>query len=669
MKGLEPGIRLRIRLIGAVFVLAFSLVAMRAFDLQVLQEQQWDERAERQHQKVIPLTPQRGTIFDRNGEELAVSVNVDSIYAEPRKIEDRNAAARSLARALDLPVKSVSAKLKGNGGFVWLKRHVTPNQSEQVRAMKLAGVGTIKEPRRFYPNSGIAAHLLGFTGLDPKGLEGLELRYDKTILGRGGYLVMERDALGRGIGTGDPQVQGATRGHDLYLTLDKNLQYIAERELLEGVKAAAARAGTVIVLEPATGKVLALASYPEYNPNAFFRHKPNQWRNRAVCDSFEPGSTFKIFLMAAALNEAVIDTRQTIFCENGTFRVGGKTINDTKKHGNLTPAEIIKFSSNIGSAKIGKKLERETFYEYIREFGFGQQTGIDLPGEASGLLRPSERWFEIDLAAISFGQGISVTPIQLAAATAAIANGGQLMEPYVVERIVDSQGQVIEDRKPRTIRKVVAQDVALTVSRMMELTTDDGGTATKARVPGFRVAGKTGTAQKVDAVTGGYSADKRVGSFVGFLPAEAPRLVILVTIDEPEKGVYGGLTAAPVFARVAGQAMQYLKVMPREQDPATDGQPTLEQFFAEATAGSEAEQKADPVVEAKADSVASADLEEGPRMPDLSGLSYRQVLDHMERSQLNISLRGRGRVVEQSPHPGVSIPYGAPVWVRLTPPS
>ena len=661
MKGVVTGVRLRIRLIGAIFVLAFALVAMRAFDLQVLQEQQWGERAERQHQKVIPLTPQRGTIFDRNGEELAVSVDVDSIYAEPRKIEDRKAVAKSLSKVLDMPVQTLQAKLKGNGGFVWVKRQVTPSESDRVRSMKLEGVGMIKEPRRFYPNSGVAAHLLGFTGLDPKGLEGLELKYDKTILGRGGYLVMERDALGRGIGTGSPQVQGATRGHDLYLTLDKNLQYIAERELADGVKASAAKAGTVVVLEPSSGKVLALASYPEYNPNAFSRHKPNQWRNRTVCDNFEPGSTFKIFLMAAALNEAVINTRQTIYCENGSFRVGGKVINDTKKHGNLTPAEIIKYSSNIGSAKIGKKLERSAFYDYIREFGFGQATGIDLPGEATGLLRPADKWFEIDLAAISFGQGISVTPIQLAAATAAIANGGTLMEPYVVERIVDSQGQVIEERKPRTVRKVVARDVAMTVSRMMEMTTEEDGTAIKARVPGFRVAGKTGTAQKVDAVTGGYSADKRVGSFVGFLPVDAPRLVILVTIDEPTKGVYGGLTAAPVFSRVAAQAMQYLKVAPGEPLPEGSRPPTLEQFFAETENRKDVEQKMSDVV--------NVDASGGPQMPDFRGLSYRQVLEVMEKYQLNISFRGRGRVVEQSPHPGVSIPYGAPAWVRMAPPS
>ena len=659
MKELEKGVRIRIRLIGAVFILGFALVAMRAFDLQVLQEQQWGERAERQHQKVIPLTPQRGTIFDSNGEELAVSVDVDSIYAEPRKLEDRAVAVKQLAKALGLSAQEIRSRLKGNSNFVWLKRQVSPRQSESVKVMALKGVGMIKEPQRFYPNSNIAAHLLGFTGLDPKGLEGLELEYDKMILGRGGYLVMERDALGRGIGTGSPEVQGATRGHDLYLTIDKNLQYIAERELADGLRRTEAKAGTVVMLEPSTGKVLAMASYPEYNPNAYSRYKPYQWRNRAVCDSFEPGSTFKVFLMAAALNEAVITTKQKIDCENGKFRVGGKDIHDHKKYQKLTPAEIIKYSSNIGSAKIGKMLERKAFHRYIKDFGFGQQTGIDLPGEVVGLLRPPNKWFEVDLAAISFGQGLSVTPIQLASAVASIANGGYLMEPYVVDRVVDSQGQVTHQNQPRVLRKVVAQDVAQTVARMMEMTTEDDGTATNARVPGFRVAGKTGTAQKVDAVTGGYSADKRVASFVGFLPAEAPRLVMLVVIDEPKIGIYGGLTAAPVFSRIAAQAMQSLKVAPNQDSPTGEALPSLEQIIVEATTPRRSRMQ----------EVATSEASTGPQMPDFIGLSYRQVLELMQADQLNISFRGRGRVVEQSPVAGMAIPYGAPVWVRMAPPS
>ncbi len=289
-----------------------------------------------------------------------------------------------------------------------------------------------------------------------------------------------------------------------------------------------------------------------------------------------------------------------------------------------------------------------------------EKTGIDLPGEAVGLLREPNKWFEVDLAAISFGQGISATPIQLAAATAAIANGGYLMEPYIVDRVVDSQGQVTQQNQPRVVRKVIARDVAQVVTRMMEMVVEDGGTGTNARVPGFRVAGKTGTAQKVDAVTGGYSADKRVASFIGFLPAEAPRLVMLVTIDEPKGITYGGLTAAPIFSRIAAQAMQYFKVAPNEEIPAGETLPSLEQIIVDAM---------EPRQQEKAPVVVVENNSGGPQMPDFSGLSYRQVLELMQERQLNVSFRGRGRVVEQSPTPGVPIPYGAPVWVRMAPPS
>ena len=658
MKELEKGVRIRIRLVGLMFLLGFALVGFRALDLQVVHGQDWIERAERQHQRIVSLTPKRGTIYDRNGAELAVSIDVDSIYAEPRKIKDKDAAVKPLARALGLPVSAVRAKLKSSQGFAWLKRQVSPQESTLALDLEIEGVHRIKEPRRFYPNSGVAAHLLGFTGLDPKGLEGLELRYDQTLLGSGGFLVTERDALGRGLGSGEPEVKGASRGHDLFLTLDKNLQYIVERELAAGVASADARAGTVVMLEPATGKVLAMASLPTYNPNAFGKHRPAQWRNRAICDAFEPGSTFKVFLMAAALNEAVINTTQRIDCENGKFHVGGRTIHDHKPHGKLTPLEIIKYSSNIGSAKIGKILERDNFYDYIRKFGFGSPTGIDLPGEQNGLVHKPSRWFEVDLAAISFGQGLTVTPLQLTAATAAIANGGYLMEPYVVERIVDQQGQVRTMHQPKVVRKVIATDVAKRVSMMMETTTADGGTATKARVPGFRVAGKTGTAQKVDPVTGGYSADKRVGSFVGFVPAEDPRLVMLVTIDEPKAHVYGGLIAAPIFSRIAAQALQYLKVAPTEAVEPQEKSPSLEQFFAELP------ERQTPLALKKVE-VSTAD---GPQMPDFTGMSYRQVLKSMGKSGLNLSFRGQGQVVEQHPAPGRGISYGTPAWVRLAPP-
>ena len=529
--------------------------------------------------------------------------------------------------------------------------------------------------------------MVGFTGLDPNGLAGLEATYDKTLLGRGGYLVMERDALGRGIGAGIPEVQGATRGHDLHLTIDENLQYLADRELAAAIQEYNARAGVVIILEPDSGRILALANQPEFNPNAVSRYKRENWRNRAISDTFEPGSTMKVFVMASALNEGVVAPNQLIHCENGSYRVGGRTIHDHHPYGILTAEDVLKVSSNIGSAKIGKMLERKRLHSYLRDFGFGQRSGIDLKGEEVGILRDPSRWFEIDLATISFGQGVSVTPMQLAAATAAIANGGYLMEPYLVEKVTDSDGQVIEERQPKMLRQVIKSDVAARVARMMELVTaDDHGTVTKGRVPGFRVAGKTGTAQKVDPVTGGYSADKRIASFAGFVPAEAPRLVVLAMIDEPRGQVYGGLVAAPVFARVATQSLHYLKVKPNQPLAPEDNLPlpSLEEILAQAKKEQEAAAKREAAeaaalppaaAEPAADEEPAPAAEEvetavaaGPQMPDFKGMSYRQVIEVMQAKGINVSLRGHGRVIDQSPSPGAAIPFGATVWVRLAPP-
>ncbi len=563
MGGPEKWIGIRIRLVGLCFLAVFALVMVRAFQLQVLARDEWRKRAERQHQRIIPLTPQRGTIYDRNGEELAVSLEVDSIFVDPSQVTDAPHAARALAVALGQPYRALKAKLDSKKSFQWLKRQVSERESQSVRELHLDGVNFTKEHRRYYPNSEIGAQVIGFTGLDPEGLEGVELSFDSVLLGQGGYLVMERDALGRGLGPGAPVVEGG-RGSSLYLTLDKNLQYIAEKELADGVRQAKARAGTVMILDPQTGQVLAMASEPDFNPNAFYKYRPGQWRNRAICDTYEPGSTFKPFVLAAALNEKVITPEQRIFAENGSYRVGGRTIHDHHPYGTLTVTEILKYSSNIGMAKIGKMLERERVYRYLTAFGFGAPTGIRLPGEVAGTVRKPSQMFEVDLATESFGQGVSVTPVQLATATAAIANGGYLMAPYVVERVVDSFGQVIEYRQPTVVRQVVSEEVARKVRQIMFDTTEEGGTGTLAAVPGYRIAGKTGTAQKVDPVTGGYSMDKMVASFVGMAPAEGARLVVLVVIDEPEKHVYGGLAAAPVFARIVSQALHYLKVPPTE---------------------------------------------------------------------------------------------------------
>ncbi|GAB4175353.1 MAG: penicillin-binding protein [Geothermobacteraceae bacterium] len=644
----------RIRVFGLLFILAFAAVAGRAWFLQVHCRDQWLKRAENQHQKVIPLTPRRGTIYDRNGEELALSIEVDSIYINPRQVKDAEATARQLAPLVGMREKDLRAKMRSRRSFVWLKRQVSPIESRRVRSLGLDGVHFIKEHKRYYPNGSLGAQVLGFTGLDPHGLEGLELAWDSDILGEGGYLVMARDRKGRGLGAGEGVVSGARNGSSLHLTLDKNIQYIAEKELEAAVKSVNAKAGTVVVLDPQTGAVLAMANQPDFNPNAFNKFGPANFRNRAITDSFEPGSTLKAFLIASALEQKVVAPTERIDCEKGSYSVGGKVIHDHHPYGRLSIGEILKHSSNIGSAKIAKKLERKRLYQGLSDFGFGQRTGIGLPGEAGGLLRPPEDWFEVDLAAIAFGQGMSATALQLTTAMAAIANGGYLMRPYLVEQVVDGYGQVVRSNSPTIVRRVVSEATAREVTRMLEMTVEEGGTGTLAAVPGFRVAGKTGTAQKADPVTGGYAVDRYVSSFVGFVPADRPRLVILVLIDEPSGKAYGGLVAAPVFSRIASQALAQLKVAPR--------QPVREKSL-----------RALPkLVRRELPSVPAATVSarggKGPRMPNLVGMSYRQVLQTMERTGLNLRLKGSGRVVEQFPAAGRGIPLDSEIWVRLAQP-
>lgn len=649
----EKWIRIRIKLIAVCFILAFGFIVARAFHLQVLGQERWQKKADRQYQKTIPLTAQRGTIFDRNGEKMAISIEVDSVYIVPGKVESPDQSARLLADALSMNVRTIRAKMRSDKNFLWVKRQVSQRESEQLRAMNLSGVGFIKEHRRYYPNSEIGAQVLGFTGLDPRGLEGLELAYDTAMLGQGGFLVMERDALGRGMSSADGRVEGGERGGNLHLTLDKNLQYIAEKELAAGINKTGARSGTVLLVDPMTGAILAMANQPDYNPNSFQQHRPGDWRNRSLCDAFEPGSTIKAFLLAAALNEGLISEQSRIDCENGSFKVGGKTIHDHRKYGRLTPMEILKFSSNIGSVKIGKMMERDRYYSYLQDFGFGSRTGIDLPGEVAGVVHDPSRWFEVDLAAISFGQGLTVTPLQLTMATAAIANGGYLMSPYVVEKVIDPFGQVKIENSPRIRRRVVSRNVADSVREMLMTVAEPGGTGVKASVPGYKVAGKTGTAQKVDPVTGGYSMDRSVSSFVGFVPADNPKLVILVVLDEPSGNAYGGLTAAPIFSKVAGQALRYLKVMPTEK---------IDRYVLEQVADS-APKKIEPVL-------ALDNRDDGKlRMPDFRGMSYRQVMRTMEQTGLNVKLKGTGRVVSQSPAAGQPIRFDNATWVRLAPPS
>lgn len=648
----EKWARIRIIMVGTVFGLMFLCVVGRAFYLQILQHEILVKKADKQHQHKVDLTPTRGSILDRNGTTLAESIHMDSCYAEPRRINDVAGTAEVLAPILGIPKEELVAKLSVNKSFIWIERWLAPEVAIRVKNMKLPGIGFAPESKRFYPNMEIAAHVVGFTGRDPNGLEGIELKYDSTILGNTGFMITERDALGRNIAVKNTVIKDSSPGKSLILTLDKTIQFIAEKELAKAVKESNAKGGMALVMESDTGKVLAMANYPTFNPNAYSQYSLDALRNHVVADSFEPGSTFKVFTIAAALDSGSIKATDVYNCENGTYRIADRTIHDDHPQSRLTVSEIIKYSSNIGSAKIAFKMGEEKMSPYLRNFGFGGRTGIDLPGESPGSLK--KHWYGIDLATISFGQGVSLSTIQLVSALSAIANGGNLMRPYLVEQILDDSGTVVQRFEPQIVRRVISAETAQKVTKMMESVTGNGGTGTKAALDGYRVAGKTGTAQKVDPVTRTYSPTKRIGSFVGFVPADKPKLTIAVVIDEPQGNKYGGVVAAPAFREIAQNSLAYLKIQPN--------MPTVA-----AAKATEVKVSDDPEVESLTDGDAEDIPDGGAVMPNFRGMSMRRVLQVMEKRGINIRLIGSGRASEQNPPSGYKIRGVDEVWIKFTP--
>jgi len=655
----EKWARVRIVMIGVFFGLLFLSVTARAFYLQIIQHEEMIKRADKQHQRIVPLTPARGAIMDRNGTPLAVSVEMDSCYAEPQHIQDIEGTAGVLAPLLGTPRHEIVKKLSSSKHFVWLERRLTPEIAIRVKNMKLRGIGFVKENKRFYPNIEIASHVLGFTGQDPNGLEGIELKYNATILGNTGFLVTERDNLGRDISVKNTVIKNTSPGKNVILTLDKNIQYIAEKELAKAVTESGAKNGMALVMESGSGRILAMANFPSFNPNAYSKYSQAELRNRTVADSFEPGSTFKVFLIAAALEEKIVKPTDTFNCENGSYKIADRTIHDTHSYGRLSVADILKYSSNIGAAKIGFKLGDERLFRYLRNFGFGERSGIDLPGESPGSLRNNRRWYGVDLANISFGQGVSASAIQLASAVSAVANGGNLMKPYIVERILDDSGQEIQKFEPQTLHRVISADTAQQMTRMMESVTMNGGTGTNAAVEGFRVAGKTGTAQKADPVTHSYGA-KRTASFIGFIPADKPKLTILVVVDEPKTSQYGGVVAAPAFRAIAQNSLAYMKVAAQTD---TGKQPRVAEIMTRQSADNQKLQQ-DSMSEGDAMEAAAAGT---VVMPDFRGMSMRRVLQVMEKRNINIRLLGSGRAAEQSPPPGHTIKAVDEVWIKFAP--
>ncbi len=604
----------RARLVLLVAGVAAGLLAIfgRCAHLQVIRAPELLDQARSQQEKTITLDPLRGPIVDRNGKELAVSLDVDSVFAEPAEVDDAATAARRLAPAVGMPATELRERLSSDRRFVWIKRKVTPDLRRRIEALKIRGIGFVRESRRYYPKRALAAHLIGACGMDNRGLDGLEFMYDGAIRGTPGRMVALQD--GRGGRVLDREQKDPAPGFGLQLTLDEVIQYNVERALDDVMAETRADGATVVVLRPQTGEVLALASRPVFDPNTYADARQGARRNRATTDYYEPGSTFKVVTAAAALDAGRVHPNEVIWCENGSIVVARHRFKEDRlPYGNLTFTEVLAKSSNVGAIKVAQRLRPEEFIDYIRGFGFGHKTGIDLPGESPGILRDVSAWSGLSQASMAMGQEIGVTTLQLAAMMGAVANDGVWIRPRVVQALLPGQGTrapVLTDSHPvqagaggdpfatatggadgaadsadrsspaasgggetggggaaaPETRRVVSARTAGVLRSMLQMVTIEG-TGKAASVPGYTVGGKTGTAQKVDA-SGRYAHGRYVSWFAGFVPANRPALAIVVMVDEP-KGpkFHGGDVAAPVFSRIAQQTLTYLKVRPDHQDP------------------------------------------------------------------------------------------------------
>ncbi|MFZ4387625.1 MAG: peptidoglycan D,D-transpeptidase FtsI family protein [Chthoniobacterales bacterium] len=554
----------RIGFVCALMVLIFTGFAWRLINLQVLQHDYFSLKAAEKHCFCQPIQARRGRILDRNGEELAVNIPVRTVTADGTHIHDPAALAAVAAPFLEMPVPELTQKLSTKRPYVVIRKAVSEENAQgMIRAMEKAGLRGLyleEDAVRSYPNGEMLCHVLGFVDHSGHGIDGIEKMLDRELSGQDGFRMIEHDRRGREIVIYRGQEQLPEQGADIRLSIDMGLQAIVEKEIDTTYKELHPVGATAILADPNTGEILAMACRPNYDPNHFNEAKVEQLRNRAITDMYEPGSTFKIVVAAAALNDKIVDEKTRIYCENGLFQYGGKTIKDHHGSGDLSVSEILMKSSNIGSAKMALRMQDNCYYDYVRRFGFGEKTGIPLHGEISGLVNPPHRWDMITKTRMAFGQSVSVTPIQMVMGMSVIANGGKLMKP----RLVLSKGEGSGTQEVTPAREVVSAKTAGFVADALQRAVSDQGTAPLARVEGYTVAGKTGTAQKISP-HGGYLDGRFIVSFAGFLPADQPKLMGLVIVDDAPIGSsanYGGLVAAPVFSKIASRAVRYLDIPP-----------------------------------------------------------------------------------------------------------
>jgi cell division protein FtsI (penicillin-binding protein 3) len=685
----QEKVHLRILIVAGVALFWMVAVFGRVSYLQLYRHSEYLSRAARQQRRTIQITPKRGTIYDRNMQPLAMSVGVDSAFANPAEVKDVPLATRLLSGVLGMPVESVRESLEGPGTFAWIKRKLPPEKVEAIKALNLKGIYFQSENQRYYPKREMGAHVVGFVDLDENGLAGIEHEYDELIRGKGEKVYVMTDARQQRFDRGEERVDP---GAIVVLTIDEKIQYLAERELQAVIAKTHAPAGTVIVQDPNTGAILALANWPKFNPNAAQAVEAESRMNRAVSAIYEPGSTFKLITLAAAFDQNLIHADQEFFCENGKINVAGHIMHDHKPYGMLTVAGILANSSDVGAIKIALLLGPAKFYDYIKAFGFGSPTGIDLPGESRGMLQRYQKWGSYSIGSISMGQEVGVTPVQMITAVSAIANGGLLYKPHVVQEIRRGEQTVALDAKPSAPaepKRVVRPETAATMRRLME-----GvvllGTGKAARLDGWTVAGKTGTAQKTDPDTGRYSAHNVIASFTGFAPINNPAVTILVSIDSPQGWPHdGGSVAAPVFKRIAEQVLPYLNVA---QDVPLSPKMMLANYRGNAGAKNNSAEAPDdlapvdfqdtanpevkaPEAAAKTEKAVSAakapevtvvlDQSGAITVPDFRGKTMREVTEGCLRLGLEPVLVGSSLATQQSPAAGTKLRRGAKVTVEF----
>lgn len=657
--------RIRIVAVGGLMGLGFLVVAARAVQLHVSPDASLQGVAQQQHHAVIPMAKKRGKLLDAKGRELAVSVPIWSIFADPTAIIDPVGTLEAIEAVLPLGAQrhAILQRLQGEKRFAWIQRRVVASVADAVRAMQLPGIHFIEESRRIYPNGELASHILGAVGYDAEPLAGLELAYDKFLGSKRGDMVYQRDARGRVFFT--PTVSrraassAATDPDDvgtMTLTIDKIIQYITEKALHQAMERTQAVGGMALVVEVHSGRILAMANWPQFNPNQYWDYPQGHWRNRAVTDGYEPGSTFKVLVVAAAIEAGMSPERQ-FDCERGALRVGRAVLHDSHPHGVLSVADIVQVSSNIGAAKIAQQVGKASVYEMLQRFGIGERTGIDFPGEVSGVLRPMSQWQDVEFATIAFGQGMAATPLQLTMAFAAMANGGALYRPYLVERIIGDAGDVRFTQAAEMRRQVMRPETAAVMRALMQRVVQPGGTGGAAASSLYTTAGKTGTAQKVMPGAKGYAAGKYFSSFVGFAPAETPRIAVFVGIDEPKGSYYGGAVAAPVFREVVEATLQYLEVPPRNAPVILAQAPEVPTTSPQAMAAQrELRTQTHEFV-----------AHEGGRVqiPNLAGLSMREVVRLAKEVPLDVRVQGSGMVVAQRPAAGEVVSSGRAVEVEF----